>query len=116
MAVTNISGTVAARSTISHVRHVNFGSEPAAFPIKVVKPLGDKEQPAAADGDETETPKTWYKKSFVDFCNATALHGYSYIVQKDASPYERYEMIDTILFDRIIIYCLILNGRLICFG
>lgn len=87
MAVKNISGTVAVRSTIA-LRHVNFGAEPPiAFPIKAVKPIDGQQPGRGADADDA--PKAWYRKSFVDFCNATALHGYSYIVQKDASPCER---------------------------
>lgn len=32
----------------------------------------------------------WYVKSFNEFCNATALHGYSYIVRKDTAKWEKY--------------------------
>lgn len=33
--------------------------------------------------------QSWYVKCFKDFCNATALHGYSYIVQENSQKWER---------------------------
>lgn len=33
--------------------------------------------------------RPWFVKSFNEFCNATALHGYGYIVRKDAALFER---------------------------
>lgn len=33
--------------------------------------------------------RNWFVNSFNEFCNATALHGYGYIVRKEASLVER---------------------------
>lgn len=33
--------------------------------------------------------KPWYVRSFIEFCNATALHGYSYIVKPNTALWER---------------------------
>lgn len=40
--------------------------------------------------DKKPQKSPWYVKSFNEFCNATALHGYGYIVRKEASFVERF--------------------------
>lgn len=72
MAIKNIS--TISEHTVSF-KH-NFG-----FPIKAVKPSGE--------GTPSVDKEAWYQKSFREFCNATALHGYTYIVQPGAPLYER---------------------------
>lgn len=37
-----------------------------------------------------EKKENWFRQSFREFCSATALHGYNYIVRKDISKCERY--------------------------
>lgn len=37
-----------------------------------------------------EKKESWFSQSFREFCSATALHGYNYIVRKDISKWERY--------------------------
>ncbi|KAG4071872.1 hypothetical protein HA402_006033 [Bradysia odoriphaga] len=38
---------------------------------------------------DNEEKESWFSQSFREFCSATALHGYSYIVRKDISRWER---------------------------
>lgn len=40
--------------------------------------------------DSKQKKESWFSQSFREFCSATALHGYSYIVRKDISKWERY--------------------------
>lgn len=42
--------------------------------------------------ESKQKPKkpAWYVHSFNEFCNATALHGYSYIVKKNTALWERW--------------------------
>lgn len=73
------------------VKNINTISERTiwlrqGFPIKTVKPIAGKAQ----HDSQVNKDEAWYKKSFREFCNATALHGYSYIVRPEASLCERY--------------------------
>lgn len=38
---------------------------------------------------ENTKNESWFRQSFREFCSATALHGYSYVVRKDISKWER---------------------------
>lgn len=43
-----------------------------------------------SESKKNTTKSAWYVQSFNEFCNATALHGYSYIVKKNTALWERW--------------------------
>lgn len=62
--------------------HVSFPSPASVSKLKTKSEVDEKRKKA-------DSP--WFVKSFNEFCSATALHGYGYIVRKDAALFERYE-------------------------
>lgn len=64
--------------------------------VKAINTISDKilakranEKLREIEGNFCKSNTPWYMNSFNEFCNATALHGYNYIVRKDIANWER---------------------------